>query len=1101
MIRKIVIAFFSIAISTFALAQRVTLSIPNTHAKHIEQVATTSDGKYIASISFKTVMIWDVASRKKIHEISLNVSNTESKNSTLAVTDQLDKVLVAANSGLYCYNIQTGKEIFTKGNAFGGATFSEDETKVYLVDNGVLYILDAATGKEIKYITRVVDNSTSDAKFYELGDNRLLILHHYGWSIINIVTDEIVFKKTFGNIYSEKLDGYYYSKNDNVIVGFREEYLISFNLLTGATLQKKSLTSIPSGLCIDQKGELVLFSRDYSAKKYITELLKTSDFSVIKTTSQPDSEVPEAIFYAKHCVPLPGTNKIIYDNNQQLFLYDIREGNYSNAFQNKITDFKFLYFLPDNSLTFSTEDNGIRQFNMETFKPDSFIPASAGDVMSSDGKLAAGIGQEITLTNLTTGKLIKTLPLPAAIDPETDFELELFFFNFDNTKLIYTEWRKGSINSIDINTGKSSKIVTLGTFIRAESASFDGKYFACITFDNKVSDKRDLKVYNLQTNKVVVNTNACVSKTQEGCIGGLGFLNDSYYLFAIMESSAIKIYKADDRDYLSSFELEHLNQLTVLGGDIKNNIIVIGEGTPISNHTIRLVTLQGKVLKTFSSLNNNDFLKAAFSKDDKIMFTPTIEKGVQVWNTESGELLGTYYFIEDKNEYIFVSPDGLFDGSVEGMKELYFVKNNKPIPLEKLYEQFYTPDLLRRKINGENFLPPDVANLRDAPIVSIAYAAIQRNLEVADDIPAYQNTSGKAEITVTANAADDVVDEIRLFHNGKVMQLLTRNLIVEDDKTKKAVKKYTINLLPGQNNIRAVALNTQRTESDPAEITVIYNAGSNINIDVKPVINNAAGTPVDAIDKTATMYLVVVGINHYENKKMSLNYALADAAAFKDEVEKDSKSVIGTVKTYFVTDAAANKAGITNAFMEVQQNAKAQDVFIFYYAGHGVIGSEKEFYLVPTDVSDLKNVQSELEAKGIPAKLLQQYAIDIAAQKQLFILDACQSAGAFNEMLSADGDQQKSIAVVSRSTGTHWMAASGAQQYANEFSQLGHGAFTYVLLEALKGSAATDKMITVNGLKNYLQQGVPELMKKYSGTLQYPASYGFGNDFPVEVLK
>jgi hypothetical protein len=57
------------------------------------------------------------------------------------------------------------------------------------------------------------------------------------------------------------------------------------------------------------------------------------------------------------------------------------------------------------------------------------------------------------------------------------------------------------------------------------------------------------------------------------------------------------------------------------------------------------------------------------------------------------------------------------------------------------------------------------------------------------------------------------------------------------------------------------------------------------------------------------------------------------------------------------------------------------------------------------------------------------------------------------------------------------------------------------LLNALKGGAAANKQITVNGLKNYLQQGVPELMKKYSGTLQYPASYGFGNDFPVEIVK
>jgi hypothetical protein len=26
-------------------------------------------------------------------------------------------------------------------------------------------------------------------------------------------------------------------------------------------------------------------------------------------------------------------------------------------------------------------------------------------------------------------------------------------------------------------------------------------------------------------------------------------------------------------------------------------------------------------------------------------------------------------------------------------------------------------------------------------------------------------------------------------------------------------------------------------------------------------------------------------------------------------------------------------------------------------------------------------------------------------------------------------------------------------------------------------------------------------MKKYNGAAQYPASYGMGNDFPVEVIK
>ncbi len=502
-------------------------------------------------------------------------------------------------------------------------------------------------------------------------------------------------------------------------------------------------------------------------------------------------------------------------------------------------------------------------------------------------------------------------------------------------------------------------------------------------------------------------------------------------------------------------------------------------------------------------LNEKENIRAiTVTKNNHFMFTNTQEFKVKLWDLETKKLAATLYPVPATGDWAVVMPDGRFDASSEAQKDIYFVKGLNTFPLEILYEQFYTPRLLPRLLAGERFTPVDADfdNLKKAPVVKISYEQKTRNLFVEDEgVPSYTNTTGLAHITVNAKAENDKIDEIRLFHNGKIVNLATRGLFVTDDVTNTDSKKYTITLMPGSNTFRAIALNSQRTESKPDEIQVIYQSAS------KPTGNQhvivAGNGIIDQVDKNATLYLLVVGINKYQNEKMTLNYALADATAFKDELEKDAKSVITNIKTFFVTDNTATKTGITAAFKQVQEAAKPQDVFVFYYAGHGVIGKDKEFYLVPNDVSDLKNVQAELESKGIPAKLLQKYAIDIAAQKQLFILDACQSAGAFNEMLSADANQQKSIAVVSRSTGTHWMAASGAQQYANEFSQLGHGAFTYVLLEALKGSAASDKMITVNGLKGYLQQEVPELMKKYSGTLQYPASYGFGNDFPVEILK
>ena len=506
--------------------------------------------------------------------------------------------------------------------------------------------------------------------------------------------------------------------------------------------------------------------------------------------------------------------------------------------------------------------------------------------------------------------------------------------------------------------------------------------------------------------------------------------------------------------------------------------------------------------KTIKTNEKNDIISVSVTKDNRFMFTNTEISNVRLWDLDSKALKASLYPFSSSGEWAVVTPEGRFDASSEAQNEIYFVKGINTFPLEILYETYYTPRLLPRILAGEQLAPidADFDNLHKAPIAKISYEQKARNLFVDDEGSlTYDNISGVAEITVNATSEDDKISEIRLFHNGKIVNLATRGLFVTDDATGTEAKKYTINLLPGHNSFRAIALNSQRTESKPDEITVNFKA------DTKPVTNlpnkTAGNGIIDAVDRNATLHLVVVGINQYQNKSMVLNYALADATSFKDELEKDAKSIIANIKTYFIADNEATKAGFENALNAVKQYAKLQDIFIFYYAGHGVIGKDKEFYLVPNDVSDLKNVQSELEQKGIPAKLLQEYAVDIAAQKQLFILDACQSAGAFNEMLSSDGDKQKSIAVVSRTTGTHWIAASGAQQFANEFASLGHGVFTYVMLGALKGSAASNKMITVNGLKNYLQNEVPEMMKKYSGTLQYPASYGFGNDFPVEVIK
>ena len=482
------------------------------------------------------------------------------------------------------------------------------------------------------------------------------------------------------------------------------------------------------------------------------------------------------------------------------------------------------------------------------------------------------------------------------------------------------------------------------------------------------------------------------------------------------------------------------------------------------------------------------YIGAIFMSNDKYLLTQ--DEDMKLWNLATGKLAAHIITFHNSKDWILLTPDGRFDGSKDGLKQLYYLKGQEIIPLEQLYEGFYTPGLMKQVLDGEGSDGgQDIKNIKSPPSVKIGIPTTQRNLVVEDDTPAarrFKMTTDKISLTVEATCPDDGVSEIRLFHNGKIVGSGTRNLVVEDDKIEKLkTQTYDIQLVEGDNVFKAVALNTQRTESKPDEIIVTF----------KP---NAPNT-----EEGIQLYVVVVGINKYKNPKYNLNYAIADATSFKEGIEKSSSSLFSKVNIAFINDENATKANIVIALEKVKMNASSKDVFIFYYAGHGVMNDKKEFYLVPQDVTQLYGADGTLAQKGLSANQLQQYSKDIKAQKQLFILDACQSAGALEQIVAARGAaEEKAIAQLARATGTHWLTASGSEQFASEFTQLGHGAFTYVLIQALNGKADTgDKKITVKEIDAYLQEQVPEITAKYKGTPQYPASYGYGNDFPIGVVK
>jgi WD40 repeat protein len=490
----------------------------------------------------------------------------------------------------------------------------------------------------------------------------------------------------------------------------------------------------------------------------------------------------------------------------------------------------------------------------------------------------------------------------------------------------------------------------------------------------------------------------------------------------------------------------------------------------------------------------------SFIRQDKFL-AYAIQEAVKIIDIEKKKEVASITLLSKKNEWVVTTPEGRFDASQGAQDIMYYVKGDQTIPLNALFEKFYTPKLLHRVLDGETFdpAPVDVNTLKEAPTVKISIDNTSRNLVVADDVSSITVEKEQINIRVQADCPSDAVTEIRLFQNGKLVQT-TRNLTVEDDNAgeKTMTKTFSVFLNDGENHFKTLAFNTQRTESQPAELIVNYRVPKASNAP-KPNTPPAGGQGGDGIQ----LHLVVIGINKYKNPKHNLNYAIADATSFKEAIEKGSSTIFSKANVVFINDENAIKSNISTELDKVKTNASPKDVFIFYYAGHGVMNDKKEFYLVPHDVTQLYGNDGALAQKGLSANQLQQYSKDIKAQKQLFILDACQSAAALENVVAARGAaEEKAIAQLARATGTHWLTASGSEQFASEFTQLGHGTFTYVLLEALSGKADTgDKKITVKEIDGYLQERVPEVTAKYKGTPQYPASYGYGNDFPIGVVK
>ncbi len=239
----------------------------------------------------------------------------------------------------------------------------------------------------------------------------------------------------------------------------------------------------------------------------------------------------------------------------------------------------------------------------------------------------------------------------------------------------------------------------------------------------------------------------------------------------------------------------------------------------------------------------------------------------------------------------------------------------------------------------------------------------------------------------------------------------------------------------------------------------------------------------------AKLWLLLVGVNEYLDTSLpSLRYPALDCqglekALFKATAGFPNKEVI--VHHDFAAQPPSLER-IRSSLQKIVSQSQPQDSILLYFSGHGVVepNTQEAVLCFPeTRKDDLLNT-------GLPMQELVQILGASSANQQLVCLDTCHS-GDMNLLRQNGSSRDGSMPCLVNATPqlTDMLRQRAAQskgfcallscdkaQQSWEFPELGHGVFTYYLMQGLSGEAAdADGFIEADGLYKYV----------YHKTVQY----------------
>lgn len=215
------------------------------------------------------------------------------------------------------------------------------------------------------------------------------------------------------------------------------------------------------------------------------------------------------------------------------------------------------------------------------------------------------------------------------------------------------------------------------------------------------------------------------------------------------------------------------------------------------------------------------------------------------------------------------------------------------------------------------------------------------------------------------------------------------------------------------------------------------------------------------------LFAVVVGVGEYNDEKLlPLKMTVKDATDFSNVLRTKKGHPFSDVEVKLLLDQEATRGDIFEAMEWMGQEARPNDLCMFFFAGHGYRDERDRFFFMPYGGNTKRTYEcfSATDFKDAAEKINSKFVV---------FADACYSAGLLEGNRSAAAEHF--VEQLRRSkNGMLFYASSAGDTKSKEDPTWGNGAFTKALVEAFNGAARRDgdEGLSTRALDAYLYDAV-----------------------------